>query len=100
MPNVACDKTIAFVGRLVSDKGVDLLLHALDILKRDGLAPDLTIVGSGPAGLSAAGDPVRWGHAVTVFEALHEIGGVLIYGIPEFRLPDIIGSSSLRSRRG
>jgi glutamate synthase (NADPH/NADH) small chain len=45
------------------------------------------IVGSGPAGLSAAGDLVRWGHAVTVFEALHEIGGVLIYGIPEFRLP-------------
>ena len=44
-------------------------------------------MGSGPAGLSAAGDLVRWGHAVTVFEALHEIGGVLIYGIPEFRLP-------------
>jgi glutamate synthase (NADPH/NADH) small chain len=45
------------------------------------------IVGSGPAGLSAAGDLVRQGHAVTVFEALHEIGGVLLYGIPEFRLP-------------
>jgi glutamate synthase (NADPH/NADH) small chain len=51
----------------------------------------IAIVGSGPAGLSAAGDLVRWGHAVTVFEALHEIGGVLIYGIPEFRLPkDIV----------
>ncbi|MEW4570009.1 NADPH-dependent glutamate synthase [Tautonia sp. JC769] len=47
----------------------------------------VAIIGSGPAGLSAAGDLVRWGHAVTVFEALHEIGGVLIYGIPEFRLP-------------
>jgi glutamate synthase (NADPH) small chain len=47
----------------------------------------VAIVGSGPAGLSAAGDLVRWGHAVAVFEALHEIGGVLIYGIPEFRLP-------------
>jgi glutamate synthase (NADPH/NADH) small chain len=47
----------------------------------------VAIVGSGPAGLSAAGDLVRAGHAVTVFEALHEIGGVLIYGIPEFRLP-------------
>jgi glutamate synthase (NADPH/NADH) small chain len=45
------------------------------------------IVGSGPAGLSAAGDLVRHGHAVTVFEALHDIGGVLLYGIPEFRLP-------------
>jgi glutamate synthase (NADPH/NADH) small chain len=51
----------------------------------------VAIVGSGPAGLSAAGDLVRWGHAVTVFEALHEIGGVLLYGIPEFRLPkDIV----------
>jgi glutamate synthase (NADPH/NADH) small chain len=51
----------------------------------------VAIVGSGPAGLSAAGDLVRWGHGVTVFEALHEIGGVLIYGIPEFRLPkDIV----------
>lgn len=47
----------------------------------------VAIIGSGPAGLSAAGDLVRWGHAVTVFEALHEIGGVLMYGIPEFRLP-------------
>jgi glutamate synthase (NADPH/NADH) small chain len=47
----------------------------------------VAIVGSGPAGLSAAGDLVRWGHRVTVFEALHEIGGVLLYGIPEFRLP-------------
>src|SRR5262249_15045578 len=47
----------------------------------------VAIVGSGPAGLSAAGDLVRWGHAATVFEALHEIGGVLLYGIPQFRLP-------------
>src|SRR5262245_16704928 len=50
----------------------------------------VAIVGSGPAGLSAAGDLVRWGHAVTVFEALHEVGGVLVYGIPEFRLPKAI----------
>ena len=47
----------------------------------------VAIVGGGPAGLSAAGDLIRMGHDVTVFEALHEIGGVLIYGIPEFRLP-------------
>jgi glutamate synthase (NADPH/NADH) small chain len=45
------------------------------------------VVGSGPAGLAAAGDLVQRGHGVRVFEALHEIGGVLIYGIPEFRLP-------------
>jgi glutamate synthase (NADPH/NADH) small chain len=48
-------------------------------------------VGSGPASLSAAADLVQKGHDVTVFEALHEIGGVLVYGIPEFRLPtDIV----------
>ena len=50
----------------------------------------IAIVGSGPAGLSAAGDLVRLGHHATVFEALHEIGGVLLYGIPEFRLPKAI----------
>jgi glutamate synthase (NADPH/NADH) small chain len=47
----------------------------------------VAIVGSGPAGLSAAGDLIQKGHQVHVFEALHEIGGVLVYGIPEFRLP-------------
>ena len=51
----------------------------------------VAIVGSGPAGLSAAGDLVQSGHGVRVFEALHELGGVLVYGIPEFRLPkDIV----------
>jgi glutamate synthase (NADPH) small chain len=47
----------------------------------------VAIVGSGPAGLTVAGDLIQKGHAVTIFEALHEVGGVLIYGIPEFRLP-------------
>jgi glutamate synthase (NADPH/NADH) small chain len=50
----------------------------------------VAIVGSGPAGLSAAGDLIQKGHRVRVFEALHEIGGVLVYGIPEFRLPKSI----------
>jgi len=50
----------------------------------------IAIVGGGPAGLSCAGDLVQFGHDVTVFEALHEIGGVLLYGIPEFRLPKSI----------
>ncbi len=50
----------------------------------------IAIVGSGPAGLSFAGDMVKLGYDVTVFEALHEIGGVLKYGIPEFRLPNSI----------
>ena len=48
----------------------------------------IAVVGSGPAGLSFAGDMVKFGYDVTVFEALHELGGVLRYGIPEFRLPN------------
>ncbi len=47
----------------------------------------VAVIGSGPAGLTAAGDLIQLGHDVTIFEALHELGGVLIYGIPEFRLP-------------
>ena len=50
----------------------------------------VAIVGSGPAGLAAASDLIKEGHEVTVFEALHEFGGVLVYGIPEFRLPKAI----------
>lgn len=50
----------------------------------------VAVVGSGPAGLSFAGDMIKRGFDVTVFEALHEIGGVLKYGIPEFRLPNAI----------
>ena len=47
----------------------------------------VAIIGSGPAGLTCAGDLAKLGYDVTVFEALHELGGVLVYGIPEFRLP-------------
>lgn len=47
----------------------------------------VAIIGSGPAGLSCANDLIRQGHEVVVFEALHELGGVLMYGVPEFRLP-------------
>ena len=50
----------------------------------------IAVVGSGPSGLSFAGDMAKFGYDVTVFEALHEIGGVLKYGIPEFRLPNAI----------
>ena len=50
----------------------------------------VAVVGSGPAGLSFAGEMTKRGYDVTVFEALHEIGGVLKYGIPEFRLPNKI----------
>jgi len=47
----------------------------------------VAVVGSGPSGLTLAGDLAKMGHSVTVFEALHKLGGVLVYGIPEFRLP-------------
>ena len=47
----------------------------------------VAVIGSGPAGLTCAGDLAKMGYEVTVFEALHELGGVLVYGIPEFRLP-------------
>ena len=50
----------------------------------------VAVVGSGPAGLSFAGDMAKYGYEVMVFEALHEIGGVLKYGIPEFRLPNSV----------
>jgi glutamate synthase (NADPH/NADH) small chain len=50
----------------------------------------VAVIGSGPAGLTCAGDLARLGYAVTVFEALHLAGGVLVYGIPEFRLPKAI----------
>ncbi|MGA7561016.1 MAG: NADPH-dependent glutamate synthase [Terriglobales bacterium] len=57
------------------------------IVKAAPTGKKVAIVGSGPSGLTAAGDLVQKGHTVHVFEALHEIGGVLVYGIPEFRLP-------------
>ena len=47
----------------------------------------VAVIGSGPSGLTCAGDLAKLGYEVTVFEALHELGGVLVYGIPEFRLP-------------
>lgn len=50
----------------------------------------VAVIGSGPAGLSFAGDMIKRGYDVTVFEALHQIGGVLKYGIPEFRLPNAV----------
>ncbi len=50
----------------------------------------VAVIGGGPAGLTVAGDLIKSGHKVTIFEALHKMGGVLVYGIPEFRLPKAI----------
>jgi len=55
-----------------------------------GTGKKVAVVGSGPAGLTVAGDLILLGHEVTVYEAFHKAGGVLVYGIPEFRLPKAI----------
>ena len=55
----------------------------------------IAVVGSGPAGLTVAGDLAKKGHDVTIFETLHKAGGVLVYGIPEFRLPKAIVESEI-----
>jgi glutamate synthase (NADPH/NADH) small chain len=55
----------------------------------------VAVVGAGPAGLTLAGDLIKKGHQVTIFEALHKAGGVLVYGIPEFRLPKAIVQSEV-----
>ncbi|MCP4245816.1 MAG: NADPH-dependent glutamate synthase [bacterium] len=62
----------------------------------------VAVVGSGPAGLTCAGELAKKGHAVTIFEALHKPGGVLVYGIPEFRLPNIVVEAEIEAiqRRG
>jgi glutamate synthase (NADPH/NADH) small chain len=57
----------------------------------------VAVVGSGPSGLTCAGELARMGYEVTVFEALHEAGGVLVYGIPEFRLPKKIVSDEIEN---
>lgn len=59
----------------------------------------IAVVGSGPAGLTFAGDMAKYGYDVTVFEALHEIGGVLKYGIPEYRLPNSIVDAEIENLR-
>jgi glutamate synthase (NADPH/NADH) small chain len=70
-----------------------------DLAEQPAVAPPtgkrVAIIGSGPAGLTAAADLARLGHEVHIFEALHEMGGVLVYGIPEFRLPKRILKSEI-----
>lgn len=67
--------------------------------RRDRNGIKVAVAGSGPAGLSFAGEMARRGYSVTVFEALHEIGGVLKYGIPEFRLPNSVVDAELDNLR-
>ena len=78
---VSIGKLERFVADWARDNNVDLS----DRLPSNG--KKVAVIGSGPAGLTCAGDLAKLGYDVTIFEALHEVGGVLVYGIPEFRLP-------------
>ena len=80
---------IGYLERFAADFERDSGKTALpEVAEKNG--KKIAVVGSGPSGLSFAGDMAKLGYDVTVFEALHEIGGVLKYGIPEFRLPNKI----------
>ena len=86
---------IGYLERFVADWA---MAHADDLAGEPLSAQSgkrVAIIGSGPAGLTAAGELARKGHSVTIFEALHETGGVLRYGIPEFRLPNTIIDSEV-----
>ncbi|MBR6117345.1 MAG: bifunctional dihydroorotate dehydrogenase B NAD binding subunit/NADPH-dependent glutamate synthase [Paludibacteraceae bacterium] len=70
-----------------------------EIKNQKSTGAKIAVVGSGPAGLTFAGDAAKYGYEVHVFEALHEIGGVLKYGIPEFRLPNAIVDTEIDGLR-
>ncbi|WP_032075360.1 NADPH-dependent glutamate synthase [Clostridium drakei] len=78
---VAIGKLERFVADWSRENNIDLSD------KKTSNGKKVAIIGSGPAGLTCAGDLAKLGYDVTIFEALHEAGGVLVYGIPEFRLP-------------
>ncbi len=86
---VAIGRLERFIADYEREKGAKIPKKAKSTGKK------VAIVGSGPAGLTCAGDLAKMGHAVTVFEALHAPGGVLMYGIPEFRLPKKIVNSEV-----
>ena len=71
--------------RFAADYTMEKMPEEIPIIKKNGIK--IAVVGSGPAGLTCASELARLGYDVTIFEALHALGGVLMYGIPEFRLP-------------
>ena len=85
---------IGYLERFVADHGAVKIDASIDKTGKK-----IAVVGSGPAGLAFAGDMAKYGYEVTVFEALHEIGGVLKYGIPEFRLPNRIVDKEINGLR-
>jgi glutamate synthase (NADPH/NADH) small chain len=80
---------IGYLERFVADHADSQSFHQPNLADHQS-APKVAVVGSGPAGLTFAGDMAKYGYRVTMFEALHAIGGVLKYGIPEYRLPNAI----------
>ena len=85
---------IGYLERFVADNS------ALKVeSQKSKVGKKVAVVGSGPAGLAFAGDMAKYGYDVTVFEALHEIGGVLKYGIPEFRLPNRVVDREIEGLR-
>ena len=77
--------SIGKLERFVADYALEHDIKPVGAEEKNG--HKVAVIGSGPAGLTCAGDLAKMGYDVTVFEALHELGGVLVYGIPEFRLP-------------
>lgn len=78
---------IGYLERFVADHSAEAMGNGL-LSEAAAKGKKIAVVGSGPAGLAFAGDMAKLGYQVTVFEALHKLGGVLRYGIPEFRLPN------------
>ena len=77
--------SIGKLERFVADTAREMGIKPTPATEKKG--KKVAVIGSGPAGLTCAGDLAKAGYDVTIFEALHEAGGVLVYGIPEFRLP-------------
>jgi glutamate synthase (NADPH/NADH) small chain len=92
---------IGYLERFVADNAYKLSQSALvsDNISKPSTRGKIAVVGSGPAGLAFAGDMAKYGYEVVVFEALHEIGGVLKYGIPEFRLPNAVVDREIEGLR-
>ena len=78
---VAIGKLERFVADWARENGIE------PVMPKEKNGKKVAVIGAGPAGLTCAGDLAKMGYDVTIFEALHEPGGVLVYGIPEFRLP-------------
>lgn len=92
---------IGYLERFVADNAYALDANVSKTSQQPNTinAKRIAVVGSGPAGLAFAGDMAKLGYTVTVFEALHEIGGVLKYGIPEFRLPNSVVDQEIEGLR-